>query len=64
MYVGGELPAFVLVAEEVSDDCEERADGLHWHVPFGAYYLESCQMVSIRICLTVRLRPRPCLWER
>jgi hypothetical protein len=35
----GELPAFVLVAEEISHNGEERAECLDWNVPFGADYL-------------------------
>jgi hypothetical protein len=35
----GELPAFVLMPEEVSHDSEERAESLHGNVPFGADYL-------------------------
>jgi hypothetical protein len=40
MDVLGELPAFVFVAEEVSDDCEDGSKGLYGDVPFGSYYLE------------------------
>jgi hypothetical protein len=37
--VRGELSAFMLVAEEVSDDCEEGAECLYGDVPFRADYL-------------------------
>jgi hypothetical protein len=37
--VGGELPAFVFMAEEVAEDCEDRAEDLYGNVPFRADYL-------------------------
>jgi hypothetical protein len=37
--VVGKLPALVLMAEEVSNDCEEGAEGLYGNVPFRADYL-------------------------
>jgi hypothetical protein len=41
----GELSALVLMAEEVSNDCEERADGLHRNMPFRADYLSLSVLV-------------------
>lgn len=51
MYVLGELSALVLVAEEVSNDCEEGAERLYGHMPFRTDYLESCQMVNVNYML-------------
>ena len=37
-----ELSAFVHVAKEVTDDGEERANGLYRDMPFRSYYLATC----------------------
>lgn len=43
----GELPSLVLVAEEVTCDSEEGAEGLDGNVPFRSYHLIACQCLVV-----------------
>jgi hypothetical protein len=45
--VWGELPAAVVVGQEVAKDCEQTAERLYGNVPFGPYYL---MQVSVWHC--------------